>query len=155
MSKPFIMYIIIATGVLFFFYLSFRESSVLPFTPEGSGMVKMTLGGTPIYVDVADTEEEIVRGLSGRESLGPQQGLLFRFPRPGYWEFWMKDMLFPIDIVWLDGNLRVIDIKHDAQPSSYPESFRPIAPASLVIEVNAGFTEIYGIKIGEAARFGF
>lgn len=78
------------------------------------------------------------RGLSGRAGLGKRQGMLFIFERSDRACMWMKDMQFAIDMVWLDENKRVVHLKADALPSSYPESFCPPDLAQYVIELPAG-----------------
>ena len=98
-----------------------------------------------LTVEVAGTRQGRVRGLSGRKSLPPQQGLLFDYMRAGRHGIWMKDMFFPIDIIWLDERMRVVDIKRHALPESYPEIFFPKQPAHYVLEVNAKS----GIALGQ------
>lgn len=105
----------------------------------------MESAGMTLTVEVADTRQSRVRGLSGRKSLPPQRGLLFDFMRAGRHAIWMKEMLFPIDIVWLDEHMRVVDIKRQASPESYPEIFFPKQPVHYVLEVNAKS----GIALGQ------
>ena len=66
---------------------------------------------------------------------------------------WMKAMNFSIDIIWLNENFDIVDIKKNAKPSSFPEVFRPKISARYVIEVGAGFSDIYNIEIGDSAGF--
>ena len=107
------------------------------------------LGMKIIELEIADTEESRTLGLSGREKLEEDTGLLFVFEKPGYWGFWMKDMNFPIDIIWLDQNFRIISIKSNVIPESYPEIFYPDALTSYVLEVNAGVVVKEGIKVND------
>jgi len=111
------------------------------------------IDNTPISVELARTQEEIVRGLSGRPSLPSEKGMLFIFEEPGYYEFWMKDMRFPIDIIWISEDLQVVDIAPDVGPETYPNTFQPNDLAQYVLEVNALYTEVHGIKIGDPVRF--
>ncbi len=106
-----------------------------------------------ITIEIADTPDERAKGLSGRESLDKSTGLLFIHDKPGIYGIWMKDMKFPIDVIWLDGNYRVVDIASDVQSDSFPEVFEPRAPALYILEVNAGFTEKNGIRIGGMIEF--
>lgn len=104
---------------------------------------------TPLKVTVAETPEARARGLSERPSLPANEGLLFVFPAPAEVGIWMKDMHFPIDIIWVGDDRRIVDIKKNAPVGSYPEVFRPRFPARYVIEVNAGWTEAYSVAIGD------
>ncbi|TSC90524.1 MAG: hypothetical protein G01um10142_420 [Parcubacteria group bacterium Gr01-1014_2] len=58
-------------------------------------------------------------------------------------------MNFPIDVIWLDENYRVVDIAHNVRPDSFPEIFEPRAPALYILEVNAGFARRNGIETGD------
>lgn len=91
-----------------------------------------------IAVEIADTPEERRLGLSGRENLKPDTGLLFVFDEPGYHTFWMKDMNFPIDIFWLDENYQIVDSWLNATPESYPETRTSKQLAKYVLETNVG-----------------
>lgn len=106
-----------------------------------------------IEVDIASSNVERARGLSGRVSLGANSGMLFVFDGPGKNMFWMKDMNFPIDIIWLDENKKIIYIKENLSPKTYPEVFGPEVPSMYVLEVNSNFTKKYNIKIGDIANF--
>ncbi len=111
----------------------------------------ITLGSLSIPVEVADTEALRQRGLSGRESLPPGQGMLFVFPEDGYWAIWMKDMRFSIDILWLDASGRVLRVAHSVAPETYPMTFGPYEPARYVLELRSGFAQSHGIA--EGAQF--
>lgn len=107
------------------------------------------VGAVTVPVRLADTPELKSRGLSGLESLPADSGMLFRYDTPGPRAFWMKDMRFPIDIIWIGADLRVTDITRNAVPESYPETFSPSGPVLHVLEVNAGFADRYGIRPGD------
>ena len=111
--------------------------------------------GQNVRVEIADTPAERELGLSGRERLGEKEGMIFVFDSPGRHAFWMKDMLFPLDIIWLDENLKVIYIKKDARPESYPEIFLPGEDAKYVLEVAVGFAEKYNLKEGDEVELNF
>ena len=81
--------------------------------------------------------------------------MLFEFAEPDFYGFWMKDMNYPIDIIWLSDDFRVVFIKENASPASYPETFMPSAPARYVLETAAGFSEKNNLKIGDKASFSF
>ncbi len=113
----------------------------------------MVLGDGTFAAKVLEEEKMRQRGLSGQESLGLTEAMLFVFPHDDKWGIWMKDMHFSIDIIWLDKDQRVVHIVESASPESYPESFRPTKEARYVVEVNAGMVKKKSIHIGSKARF--
>ena len=119
----------------------------------GNDVKFVKTAGVLVKVDLALTAKEQEQGLSGRENLKNDAGMLFIFPKPSINYFWMKDMNFPIDIIWIDFNFRVIYIQKDALPSSYPNSFGPGVDNSYVLEVSDGFSEKNNLKIGDSVEF--
>ena len=124
------------------------------------------IGDTTLTVEILDDALERRKGLSGRQSLEENHGLLFVFDKSSLHGIWMKEMLFPIDILWIERTVSknnfsgkkiesfyISDVKKDAQPDSYPEIFRPQTPSSHVLEVNSGFLDEYNIKIGDEVKF--
>ena len=79
--------------------------------------------------------------------------MLFVFDRDGNYGFWMKDMKFPIDIIFADAQKKIIMIYHNVQPDSYPKVFYPNAPARYVLETPAGFADLNKINIGVQMKF--
>jgi len=104
-------------------------------------------------LETATSVETRAKGLSGRAVLPRNQGMLFIFESPGNHCFWMKDMRFAIDIVWLNQAREVVQIKERVQPSSYPEAFCSAERSSYGIELNAGQAAAHGIKVGQTLRF--
>jgi len=150
MQKLFTLLVIIIAP-LFLYYL-YTEDRGVPFL---SGMITqemptVRIGNVPVRVVVADSADERARGLSGRESLDSTDGILFIFDESAYHAIWMKDMRFPIDVIWVDTRLRVVDITRDLRPDSYPRQFEPNAPARFAIEVNAHYAEAFGIRVGDS-----
>lgn len=101
-------------------------------------------------VEIADEPDEHRRGLMFRESLPPENGMLFIFDREARYGFWMKNMRIPLDIIWLDRNMRIVFIQKNAQPCSDGpcKSYRPSAAARYVLELNAGTTDKAGFEPG-------
>ena len=119
----------------------------------------MTIGEFTWPVDLAITPAERNQGLSGREELPEGTGMLFVFEGDQHLSFWMRDMNFPLDMVWIDSACTVIDATLNA-PAPLPGQeladlprFSPKAPARFVLEINAGEFESGGITKGEAVRF--
>lgn len=104
-----------------------------------------------VKVEVARTEAEKSRGLSGRDGLTPTGGMLFAYENPVRPVMWMYGMRFPIDILWIrDG--RVVDLVHKAKPpgpGETPQVFAPREEAQYVLEVPAGFVKRYGISLND------
>jgi uncharacterized membrane protein (UPF0127 family) len=101
---------------------------------------------------VASTRAEQEHGLSDVPYLASTTGMLFVFDKPDDYGFWMKDMEFPLDIIWLDQSFKIIHIEHDLSPSTYPNVFYPGSPAKYVIEVNAGIAQKFSLAIGETMQ---
>jgi len=112
-----------------------------------------TIGSTPLVISRAVNKEEQVKGLSGQNSIGENQGLLFVFDTEGNKGIWMKDMLFPIDVLWLDSKMKVVHIKENFLPESYPASESSPVLARYVLELRSGFVAKNGIKIGDTLSF--
>ncbi len=121
--------------------------------PPQAKVLHAVLGGEALLLEVADTDALRAQGLSGHKPFAPNEGMLFVFPIEGKHSFWMKDMLFPIDILWLDNDYRIVDVKEKATPESYPESFTPSVPALYVLELSAGFFEAHKLKKGDRLEF--
>jgi len=113
---------------------------------------KITIGNNSVQVEIADSSDEQILGLSGRDSLDRNSGMLFVYESPTNPGFWMKDMRFPIDIVWISDNLKVIGINKDIQPNSYPKSYYPPGPVKYVLEVNAGVSGELGWGSGDEVK---
>ncbi len=111
------------------------------------------IGNLKIPVEIADSSQEWQRGLSGRKFLDWNRGMLFVFPSPGYYGFWMPNMHFPIDIIWIDSKKRIVDISENILPESYPQKFYPKLPSQYVLEVNAGFVRSNKIGVGDLVLF--
>jgi uncharacterized membrane protein (UPF0127 family) len=109
---------------------------------------RLLINNKEIILEVSDTQATRDLGLSNRESLPEDHAMLFVFDEPGMYGFWMKDMHFSIDMVFLDENFRVITIASNVAPETFPEAFLPKVPAKYVLEFNAGFAEKHNIVEG-------
>ncbi|MDQ3851738.1 MAG: DUF192 domain-containing protein [Thermoproteota archaeon] len=104
-----------------------------------------------IFVEVSDDEEEFARGLMFRNHLPWNAGMLFTFNEEEPRRFWMKNTLIPLDMIFVDSSSKIIDIKENVPPCkqedcpTYPSS----EPAQYVLEVNSGFVQEKGVKIGD------
>lgn len=118
-------------------------------------LLSSTLSGgtTTIRVTIASTSAERERGLSGKTFLATDEGMLFIFDHSEPYGFWMPDMNFAIDIIWIDSDWRIVDVKENATPMSYPTVFTPHAPARYVLEVDANLARTWGWKKGVQLNF--
>ena len=105
-----------------------------------------------LLVEVADTRSSRELGLSGRTSMRDTEGLLFVFDTPGRYGFWMKDMKFPLDIIWINQNGVVVEIERELDASSYPKVFTNRSEASYVLEINGGRAEHFGLYLGSKVK---
>ncbi|MFA4845881.1 MAG: DUF192 domain-containing protein [Patescibacteria group bacterium] len=105
--------------------------------------------GTTITIVIADTQAERVQGLSGHAPLTEDEGMLFIHDDKQIQGYWMKDMLFPIDIIWIDGDT-IVGFQEDA-PLENPVRtiyYSPV-PVDQVLEVSAGFVGQNDVKVGD------
>jgi hypothetical protein len=113
------------------------------------------IGEVIIPVEIRRTPAELSAGLSGRLGLPPNQGMLFIFKRKDYHSFWMPDMNFPIDIIWITGGKIVgihDNVSNDFDPKN-PVYYHPPQPVEYVLEVNAGFMEKNNLTVGDVVIF--
>lgn len=106
-----------------------------------------------LEVELANTPYRRRKGLSGREGLLENSGMLFEFPKSGFHAFWMINMKFPLDIIWIDEYLKITGVEKNISPKSFPKTFRPHWPTKYILEVNAGWTDKYFIKPGDVFSF--
>ncbi len=107
-----------------------------------------------VSIELAQTSEELSQGLQYRKSLDKDVGMLFIFDQPAEAKFWMKNTLIPLDIIWLNNAGEVIYIEKSAPPclSESCPTYGSSQPARYVLEVNAGFADVYDINVGDGAQ---
>ena len=114
-------------------------------------------GEVVVSVEIVATEAKIQRGLMYRQHLPPDEGMLFlmsgdhALERDG-WPFWMHNTLIPLDIIWIDKDMTIVEIVDNAKVRDDAE-VGGHKPARFVLEVNAGFAAAHGIAKGAKARF--
>lgn len=115
---------------------------------------KIIINGHSFNTELAVTESEKERGLGYRDKLAPDSGMLFVYDHPDRYGFWMKGMHFPLDFIWINGNL-VADITTNVQTVAAGQplpTYQPKVPVDKILELNAGIVAKYGIKTGDLVR---
>jgi uncharacterized membrane protein (UPF0127 family) len=125
---------------------------------DGILQEKVIINDFELRVYLAATNEQQVKGLSVKDHLKENEGMLFVFEQPTRQGFWMKDMKFPIDIIWLNNNGTVVYIRHNLQPCIMTFDFlcpiyTPDKDSLYVLETVSGFSKKHNIKIGTHADF--
>lgn len=111
--------------------------------------ILMVIGGTEVQASVADSLPERIMGLSGTPFLPDNVVKLFAFGASGNHSIWMKDMNYPLDIIWVAEDGVIVHIEDNVSPDTYPESLDSPIPAWYVIETSAGFTASNTIAVGD------
>lgn len=130
-----------------------KTSSTVFVTNKASSLIPFTAPQGTIYVTVAKTPATREQGLSGYTSLGADKGMLFIFPTPDKPDFWMKDMNFSLDMIWITNDRKIIGVSSNISPNTYPKTFSPPDKIQFVLEVNAGAAEKFGLAVGTTVVF--
>ena len=150
------MIFITAAGI---FYRKNQGLSPLPSysknTPAVQETKNVTIGNAVIKVEIADSDTKRQKGLSGRTSLEKDGGMLFVITdNKTTPTFWMKNMQFAIDILWIKGGTIIqIDLNVEAPVSGTPDKslklYSPKTAVDYVLEVNSGYSNLKGFKVGD------
>lgn len=149
--------VIIIFGILFglgvlvykFWPRQNKENPTMTTSPINYSILK--INNQELKIEVVDNEESRMKGLSGRDSLGVNYGMLFVFAKPDIYPFWMNEMKFSLDIIWLKDK-KIVELVKNAQPPSIAgkvENYTPQTTADMVLEVNSGFCDQNGVKTGD------
>jgi uncharacterized protein len=143
-----VVVILVCAVTGFFLYQNYWDTFMATlFSDEPAHTVY--IGSAAVVVTVADTEQKRIQGLSGVKKLDEREGKLFVFDTDARHGIWMKDMLIPLDIIWIDKDLRVVSFKENVSPQTFPEAFRPDADARFVLEMNAHFVSSLRVQVGD------
>ena len=119
-------------------------------------VVPLTLpSGRVLQVEVMANDEDRAMGLMFRPSLPQDRGMLFVFEQVDFHGFWMKNCKFPIDMVWLDEDRKVVHVAESVPPckSDPCPIYQPLRRAAFVVEMNAGLARREKAVVGSAFRF--
>ena len=123
--------------------------------PSGLGTLVIDASGgekVEVRVEVADDIFERARGLMYRKALGVNRGMLFVYPEEQRLSFWMKNTLIPLSVAFIDSERRIIDIQDMKPLDDEPPSYVSAEPAQYALEVNQGFFETRGVKVGDSVE---
>ncbi len=129
--------ILVAAGIMFINYSSVQKPMV-------------TIDNHRFNVEIAKTLTQKEKGLGDRNYLALNSGMLFPFPTSGEYGFWMKDMKFPLDIIYINNN-KIVSIYTLSKPQNNINLrvVYPTTPANNVLEINAGLAKNYNFKVGD------
>lgn len=133
--------------------LAIAVATLVGFGVLGPSHRTLQLDGQRYELQVSDTKSQQAKGLGGRASLPTDKGMLFVFDQSVSHCFWMKDMHFAIDIIWLDDRKQVTHIERRITPDTYPHTFCPTQPSRYVIELNAGQADAHHVHKGQQLSF--
>ncbi len=108
-------------------------------------------GKSTVNIEIADTFDQRKRGLMFRPTLADGHGMFFVFPRQEKLDFWMKNTLIPLDMVFIDGNYKVVNVAKNVQPCETMNCavYSSTRPAQYVLEINGGAADKYGLVPGD------
>jgi uncharacterized membrane protein (UPF0127 family) len=113
-----------------------------------------TINGALFKTEVTKNKDEFAKGLGGRPCILPDQAMLFSYSQPLRIAIWMKDMKFPLDIIWLSPDHQVVGVEKDVSPSTYPDKFaNKDKPAQFVLEIKANRSDEIGLTLGTPVDF--
>ena len=153
-----LVYLLLIASLVALFVFVYR-SGLFDFSRSGYQKAVVAIRDTQIEVDLANTPAKREKGLGGRESLDFDKGMLFLFENPGMRSFWMRDVSFPIDIVWINEDI-IVGIDERVQPE--PDvplykltRYRSPQPVDTVLELAAGKVDEIGALLGDDVNVRF
>ena len=110
---------------------------------------------TVVTVEIADTPALRERGLMFRQRMAPNEGMVFIFEQTGFYPFWMKNTLIPLDMIWLDSDRRIVSIAESVPPCKADPcpNYPPAGNALYVVELVSGFAKQHKLKDGDVLAF--
>ncbi|PID83670.1 hypothetical protein CSB11_00115 [Candidatus Campbellbacteria bacterium] len=145
-----IAFLILILFFVLFYFLKFQNQNS---NFENYETSNISINEIELKVYLADNDKKRTLGLSGSAKLKQNEGMLFIFKKEGVQKFWMKNMNYPIDIFFFNQNQKLVFVKENAKPESFPESFGPDEKILYVLETNAFFKTKNNIKLGDIFQF--
>lgn len=137
-------------------FVNQSSSSAKP--AKQKGYTTVSVRNLTISAKVVSKASDREKGLSGVDSMPLSQGMLFVFEKPGGYVFWMKNMKFALDMVWIDQNKKIIDMTFDVPPEPGKSDdqlhrYQARGNSLYVLEINAGLARLNGLQIGDSVNF--
>lgn len=152
-SKSILGHIILGIFIITVIFYGFFSSSKKNKLDYLYKKIDITIGNSVFKAEIADTPALLEQGLSGRASIDEDYAMLFVFPTPGQHKFWMKDMNFPIDIIWLNKYKKIVHIEKNLSPNTYPRAFGPDTDTVYVLEIKSGKADQLDLLINQEIIF--
>ena len=154
MNKFIISFFIIALTILFIYFGFFMVQEV----SQNTNFQEVSVGNKLYKLEVAQTYQDLERGLAKFDDIKDNEGMLFIFEEPGRWTIWMKDMKFNIDIIFLNENKEVVTIYENVKFENHENVFayrkyQPEYDSKYVIELKEGQVAENKVKIGDKIEF--
>lgn len=120
----------------------------------GDGKISVCIENKKCFeVEISDSQVERTMGLSGYKSLQVDSGMFFVFPEEINVGFWMKNMNFPLDIIWINKDYEIIGFEESVEPcESYCKVYYPGEEILYVLEINSGLSGFYNFEIGDRVK---
>jgi hypothetical protein len=126
--------------------VAFKKEGILKIYKSEGTLVKQ------LEIEIADNEYETQTGLMYRKAMNQNRGMLFVFPNSKLRAFYMKNTQFPLDIIYIDEDLKIVSFQENAQP--FDEASLPSqVAAKYVLEINGGLAEQWGLDVGDSISF--
>ena len=136
MPKIVLIFIVLLIGFIVYLYFPFKLKTK-----------NIKIKDQDFSLEIATTPSQLSRGLGGRQSLCPNCGMLFIFPTPQILQFWMKDTLIPLDMIFIDANNKIINIV--TAPINNLKIYTSMSPALYCLELNANRASELNLKTGD------
>ena len=141
--------ILFALLAFFVFYYFHSRISQPRYSKQGNRISLLYVNDQKLEVEIVDASDKRALGLSGRTELCANCGMFFVFPEKSQYSFWMKDMLFDLDIVWISGDKIVYIAKNVSHEKGASESINPPSEADKVLEISSGQSDTLGLRPGD------
>ncbi len=147
-----VLFALVILGIVVFLFFNYGS-----FLKTKSGDIQyVKISGQKIKVELANSPQSQEKGLSGKEKLKDNEGMLFVFDYPEKYSFWMKDMKFDLDIIWIGEDMKVVYIKRNAPADDIFDTYTPddnSQDAKYVLEVLSGFSDRHNLEVGDKVDF--
>jgi len=134
-----------------------KKAAVTPQPNPMTAQQELFVGKQKLVVETRRTEAELELGLSWRERMGENEGMVFLYPLKQRVAYWMQGMQFPLDFLWVEAG-KVVEITENlpapTEENPVVRTASPQVEVDMVIEVNAGWIKAHGVKVGDAVKWG-